>query len=114
VSRSIEAAGAEMGVEVLALGGMEDHIHLLVRLSAIRALADVVKQVKSASSHLATHAVAPDKCFKWQGASAAFSLSQGDLAAILAYSHNQQDHHRFGSLFPEGEDEDLSTLDSAA
>ena len=46
---------AAMKVEVLALGGVADHIHLLVRYPAALSIAELVKQLKGSSSHLATH-----------------------------------------------------------
>ncbi len=105
VYRSIEAACVEMGAEVLALGGVEDHIHLLVRLPATRSVAEVVKQVKEASAHLATHEVAPDTFFKWQGGYAAFSVGQSQLAPIRDYIAHQAEHHRLSSLIAEWEEE---------
>jgi putative transposase len=56
IYRAIGAACAEMGAEVVALGGIEDHVHLLVHLPATVAVADLAKRVKGASSHLVTHA----------------------------------------------------------
>jgi len=105
VYRCIEATCVEMGAEVVALGGVEDHVHLLARLPATLAVADLVKRVKGASSHLATHEVAPDTFFKWQGAYAAFSVGQGQLEPIREYIAHQREHHRVGSLVPEWEED---------
>jgi putative transposase len=105
VYRCIEATCVEMGAEVVALGGIEDHVHLLARLPATLSVADLVKQVKGASSHLATHEVAPDAFFKWQGGYAAFSVGQGQLEPICDYIAHQREHHRVGSLIPEWEED---------
>jgi putative transposase len=104
VYRCIEATCVELGVEVLALGGVEDHIHLLARLPATLAVADLVKQVKGTSAHLATHEVAPDSFFKWQGGYAAFWVDQRQLEPIREYIAHQREHHRVGSLIPEWEE----------
>ncbi len=96
--RAISAKCAELGVEVIALGGVEDHIHLLVRLPATLPLAELVKQVKGASAHLVTHEITPARSFKWQGAYGAFSVSLGHLDRISAYIAHQREHHAGGSL----------------
>ncbi|MBF8285961.1 MAG: transposase IS200-family protein, partial [Anaerolineales bacterium] len=44
----------ELKSEALAIGGMPDHVHLLVRLHTTVAVADLLKEVKGASSHLIT------------------------------------------------------------
>jgi putative transposase len=94
----IQAKCRELKTEVIALGGIEDHVHLLVRFPAIIAVAHLVKEVKGASSHLATHCVAGGEGFKWQGAYGAFTVSKGDVPRIKAYVLNQPEHHREGGL----------------
>jgi putative transposase len=98
VHRCIEDTCREQQVEVLALGGVEDHVHLLVRLPATLAVADLMQRIKGASSHLATHEVAPDHFFKWQGGYAAFSVGHTGLPAARAYIAGQKERHRLGSL----------------
>ncbi len=105
VYRCIEASCAALGAETLALGGMEDHVHLLVQLPATLAVADLVKQVKGASAHLATHEVAPDHFFKWQGGYAAFSVGQRQLPAIHSYITHQKEHHSANTLIPGWEED---------
>jgi REP element-mobilizing transposase RayT len=47
----------ELQCEPLAIGGIENHVHLLVRLNPTVAIATLVKEVKGASSHLVTHKI---------------------------------------------------------
>jgi REP element-mobilizing transposase RayT len=63
VRRAIAAKCAELGSELVALGGIEDHVHLLVGLPATISLADFIGKVKGASSHLVTHRELPDGRF---------------------------------------------------
>jgi putative transposase len=105
VYQSIQATCTSLGADVLALGGVADHVHLLARLPATLSAADLAKQVKGASAHLATHEIAPDRFFKWQGGYAAFSAGQGQLEAIRAYIAHQKEHRRLGSLIPEWEED---------
>lgn len=82
----------------LAIGGIEDHVHLLVRLHTTVAIADLVKGVKGASSHLVTHVITPNEFFKWQGAYGAFTLWKADVPAVKAYIERQQEHHAAGEV----------------
>ena len=100
----------ELGAEPLAIGGTDDHVHLLVRLPAALAVAELVKEVKGSSSHLVTHEVAPEIGFKWQGAYAAFSLGRERVPGVAAYIRRQREHHAGGA--PVGEAEVESILSS--
>ncbi len=100
IYRCLEATCAELGAEVLALGGVEDHVHLVVRLPTTLAVAELVKRLKGASWHLMTHEVAPDDCFKWQGGYAAFTAGLRHLTPLCDYVCHQKEHHRIGSLIP--------------
>ncbi len=91
VCAAIGAKCEELGAEVVALGGVEDHLHLLVRLPATLAVADLVKHVKGAV------------LFRWQGAYGAFSVGVRDLDQVSAYIRGQREHHAAGSLVTEWE-----------
>jgi putative transposase len=56
----------ELKCHVLAIGGTSDHVHLLIRFPTTITVADLVKEVKGASSHLVTHQIAMGEFFKWQ------------------------------------------------
>ncbi len=102
--RAIAAKCAELGGKLVALGGVEDHVHLLVGLPATISLAEFVRQVKGASSHLATHEAHPTHgFFKWQGAYGAGSVSPGSLPEVSAYIAHQREHHAANTLQPEWE-----------
>jgi REP element-mobilizing transposase RayT len=112
VHRAVSAECGKLQAEVLAIGGVDDHVHLLVRLPATLAVAKLAQQVKGASAHLVTHMVAPDQFFKWQGAYGAFSVSPHDLDTVCAYIRHQHEHHAAGSLVAEWEhvsDDDVAT-----
>lgn len=98
IHRAIEAKAKEMGVDVLAIGGVEDHVHLLVRLPATLTIADLAKGVKGASAHLVNHALRPGEFFQWQGSYAALSVSQRQLATVKDYIGRQREHHTLGGL----------------
>jgi REP element-mobilizing transposase RayT len=83
----------ELKCEMIAIGGVEEHVHLLARLPTTLAVATLLKEVKGASSHLMTHEITPGEFFKWQGAYGAFTVSKGGVNAVAEYIHNQKAHH---------------------
>ena len=91
------------GCKVLALNGMPDHVHLVVQIPATVAMADLIKQIKGASSRFVNEVVRPEAVFKWQGSYGAFSVSRWDLERITRYVQGQKEHHQAGELFPEWE-----------
>jgi REP element-mobilizing transposase RayT len=79
-------------------------VHLLVGLPATTSLAEFVRQVKGASSHLATHEVQTNGgFFKWQGAYGAVSVSPSSLPEVSAYIAHQREHHTHNTLKPDWE-----------
>ena len=100
VYRAIGAKCAELKAEIVALGGVEDHIHLLVGLPATLSVADLVKHIKGASSHqvASQHRDQLDGFFKWQGAYGACSVSPDALHDVANYVRGQRAHHAAGLL----------------
>jgi putative transposase len=88
----------ELGCEPLAIGGTPDHVHLLVRLDPIVAVASLVKEIKGSSSHFITHVACPNEFFKWQGAYAAFTIRSSEVEQVGRYIQNQKSHHEIGNL----------------
>ncbi|MFP4123256.1 IS200/IS605 family transposase [Coleofasciculus sp.] len=85
---------------VIALGGIEDHVHLLISFLPTIAVSDLIKQVKGSSSHLVTHEIKPGEFFKWQGSYGAFTVSHDHLDQVANYIRNQPIHHRQKSIIP--------------
>lgn len=90
-----------MGVDVVAFGGVADHVHLLVRIPAKLPVSKCVQQVKGASSHLISNRLKVP--FKWQGGYDAFSVSKRNLPAAREYVLNQQRHHTCGTALAAAE-----------
>src|SRR5207247_922161 len=74
------------------VGGVDDHVHLLVSLNTTHVVADFVRELKKSSS-----AWARDKheaFFVWQEGYAAFTVSWTHVSPIRRYISNQEAHHR--------------------
>ena len=99
----IAAKCHELKCEMIAIGGMPDHVHLLVRLPTTLAVATLLKEVKGASSHLVTHEITLNDFFKWQGAYGAFTVSKDGVKTVADYINNQQAHHTTARLIADWE-----------
>jgi REP element-mobilizing transposase RayT len=76
---------------VLANGGIEDHVHLLIQLPPVLSLAKAVSLLKSnSSSWMSEHGMS----FAWQEGYGAFSVSASNMATVKRYIANQEKHHR--------------------
>jgi REP element-mobilizing transposase RayT len=84
--------------EVLAIGGMEDHVHLLIRFPTTARIAEVVQHAKGASSHLMTQVLDRGGFFKWQGYYGAFTVAKSQVPRVRDYILHQEEHHRGGRL----------------
>ncbi len=93
----IRAECTKLHVEVIAIGGTADHVHLLLRLPTTVSVALLVKQMKGCSSHLATRADVNAEAFQWQGGYAVFSVSKAVIPKVQEYITNQERHHAEGT-----------------
>ena len=103
VYRYIETVARNDGCEVLAIGGMGDHVHLFVRMSTTVAMSTLMRHVKGGSSRMIQRDFAPHAFFKWQGSYGVFSVSPRHKKRVIAYIQNQEQHHTEASLWPEVE-----------
>jgi putative transposase len=83
--------GRNHGILVLANGGMADHVHLLIQLPPVLALAKAISLLKSNSSGwMNEHGME----FNWQEGYGAFSVSASNLGTVERYIADQERHHR--------------------
>ena len=89
---------SHLGGQMIAIGGIEDHVHVLLRYRPTLAISDLVGRMKGASSHMVTQIMG--RPFKWQGTYGAFSVSKSALSRAREYVLNQEAHHRSGTTHP--------------
>jgi len=83
-----------------SVGGVSDHVHLLVGLRATHRLADVLRELKSVSSGWVHDEIGLSN-FAWQEGYGAFSIGISAKEATIAYIRNQTAHHRTRSFSEE-------------
>jgi len=84
----------ENGMNALEVGGVADHVHLLVSIPASLAVSKAVQLIKGGSSHWLKEAFPNMVTFAWQDGYAAFTVSQSQLDGVQAYIRSQPEHHR--------------------
>jgi REP element-mobilizing transposase RayT len=81
-------------MKALAVGGVEDHVHILLSLPSTVSVAKALQLIKGGSSKW-VHETFPSSCsFAWQEGYGAFSIGVSQIADTVAYIQNQQEHHR--------------------
>jgi REP element-mobilizing transposase RayT len=79
-------------MKALAVGGIEDHAHVLLSLPGTMAIAKAVQQIKGVSSKW-MHQRCRQPSFAWQEGYGAFSIGIAQVEATVAYICNQAKHH---------------------
>ncbi len=84
----------ENKITPLMIGGVDDHVHLLLIAPATLAPSKIAQLIKGGSSAW-LHTTFPNlKCFKWQDGYGAFSVSKSSLPEVTQYIQTQREHHR--------------------
>ena len=84
----------DLGSNHVVVGGVADHVHLLLDSPRTIAVADFVGQLKRGSSLFVKGLGTKHKRFSWQRGYGIFSVSPGHRAQVEAYIRNQEEHHR--------------------
>ena len=98
--RAMQSEAENLGCRVIAIGGVEDHVHLLLSFPPTIEISRLVKQIKGVSSLFANKTLALDGSFKWQASYAAITVSRWDLAKVKNYIRRQKQHHANGTAKP--------------
>jgi putative transposase len=81
------------GFKAITIGGMADHVHVLLSLPAKLPVAKAVQLVKAGSSKW-MHDEMKRPLFAWQEAYGAFSIGVSQVPATVKYIQNQGEHHK--------------------
>ena len=83
----------EKGV-LIQIGGMPDHLHLVVKLNPAHSLSDIMKNIKAGSSKWINEQKMLMGRFGWQEGYGAFTISESQLPGVIRYVKEQENHHR--------------------
>ena len=82
------------GHKVLQIGGMPDHVHVLVSMSPKQSPSDLMADVKRSSSLWINDKRLMMGKFSWQEGFGAFSYGKSQIPDIANYIENQEKHHK--------------------
>ena len=82
------------GMTALAIGGTDDHAHLLVSLPATMSMAKGIQLIKAGAPKWVHDKFPSLRKFAWQEGYGGFSIGVSQVAATIAYIENQHEHHR--------------------
>lgn len=79
---------------LIEIGGVADHLHLVLKLRANISVADMLRRIKANSSKWINEREDQKTKFQWQDGYGAFSVSKSQLDVVVHYIRNQEEHHR--------------------
>lgn len=83
------------GCRVYRIGGMPDHIHLLISTRATLCLADLMRDMKTATSKFMKSHREDFLMFDgWESEYFACTVGPGQKEAVIEYIRNQKEHHK--------------------
>lgn len=84
----------ENGMAALAVGGVADHVHVLLSLSRTASVSKAVQLLKAGSSKWINETFPARGRFSWQEGFGAFSIGVAQKERTVAYIHSQAEHHK--------------------
>jgi REP element-mobilizing transposase RayT len=82
------------GGTLLEIGGMPDHVHLLVKFKPTKSVSEMLNRIKAKSSKWVNEEKLKMRKFGWQDGYAAFSVSESQVDPVRQYIQGQEAHHR--------------------
>ena len=83
----------ENKIKLLAAGGVDDHVHLLVSMPSTISISKALQLIKGGSSKWIHETFPEHRLFEWQQGYGAFSIGIGDIERTINYINNQAEHH---------------------
>lgn len=84
----------DLGCTSIAINGMPDHVHLLVRYRQDLSHSELLQQIKGRSSKWMNETFVDATKFGWQEGYGGFTVSKSSVDAVEAYIRDQKEHHK--------------------
>lgn len=88
----------ENGMKALAVGGTDDHAHLLLSLPATLTVSKAIQLIKGGSSKWIHDTFPAHRTFAWPEGNGAFSVGVSGVPDTIKYIAHQEEHHRTRSF----------------
>ncbi len=98
---AIRSKSDELHSPILAVNGIEDHVHVAVCIRPSLSVSDWVGQIKGTSSRTVNRTFSDlDTKFQWQNDYGVLTFGAKNMQFVLSYIENQKAHHQSGALQP--------------
>lgn len=91
-----------LGGICLEIGGVDEHVHILVRSKPTLQVSKFLERLKPAVTKRARSIIHPK--FEWQDGYGAFSIGESQIPPVRKYIRNQKEHHKKQSFEDEFKD----------
>jgi len=87
----VRGIASHLRLKTIAVGGTENHVHVLLGVPPTIAIAEALQKIKANSSRwIGKHGID----FQWQEGYGAIGVSPSLLGVVQQYIRNQKEHHR--------------------
>jgi REP element-mobilizing transposase RayT len=116
IHRSIREVSEPLGVLVRAIGGTDDHIHIVVSIPPRVGIPAYIRELKTRTTHAVNRArlLPQHDTFSWQREYGMFTFGRQSLDDVVAYVKNQRQHHAEGTIRPYFETTDSREVPAVA
>jgi putative transposase len=97
-SGHISAASRENDMKPVMIGGIENHVHLLLGIPPTLAVSKAVQLIKGGSSAWIKETFPGLRGFGWQDGYGAFSVNKSQVPDVTEYIRGQREHHHVKSF----------------
>ncbi len=94
LSQYIGGIARENKIKLLAAGGVDDHVHLLISMPSTISVSKAMQLIKGGSSKWIHETFSEHRMFEWQEGYGAFSIGVGDIERKTNYINSQAEHHK--------------------
>jgi len=84
----------DLGCTPIAINGMSEHVHVLLRFPSKLAIDDLLCNLKARSSKWIHQTFVDLGAFDWQDGYGGFTVSKPSVDELAGYIRNQKEHHR--------------------
>src|SRR6266404_9550354 len=81
-------------MKAIEIGGMPDHVHILLSLPSTLSIAKALQLIKGGSSKWVHDTFPERRLFRWQVKYGAFGVSVSQLDKTIQYIRDQEKHHQ--------------------
>jgi REP element-mobilizing transposase RayT len=81
-------------MKAIEVGGVEDHVHILLSIPATMSISKAMQLIKGGSSKWVHETFPEHREFAWQEKYGAFSVSESRVESDVEYIRGQEEHHR--------------------